>query len=89
VSGERRSGARGQERGAQQGQPAPAGAPCSRGPRLALNAPCTHPCRPASPVAAWIVGFFSVLGEIGSTAGVTYTTGAAAKRFSVQGICFL
>lgn len=26
-------------------------------------------------MAAWIVGFFSVLGEIAATAGVTYTTG--------------
>ena len=34
-------------------------------------------------VAAWIVGFLSVLREIGSTAGVTYTTGEPSQAAEV------
>lgn len=37
------------------------------------------------PVAAWIVGFFSVLGEIGSTAGVTYTTAIIVSQYVLLG----
>lgn len=37
------------------------------------------------PLAAWIVGFFSVLGEIGSTAGVTYTTAILIQQYVLIG----